>query len=191
MTFRRVLLIGSLLTACWPYTFAGAEVSSSAAGGFVTRHSVRVAATRAELYRAFVDDVGKWWDAERTVSGNPAGLYIDARAQGCFCEVLGADAGFVHLTVTFVNPQVMLRFTGGLGPIGLLGATGNMTIEFVDADAGTDVVVEYAVGGFAPEGLDTLAPDVGRRPSRCRYPPKGVRRARRGARRVVAGSIGV
>ena len=148
--------------ALWLPTCANAEVMSAAAGGFVTRHNVSVAAARADVYRAFVDDIGKWWNAERTVSGNPAGLYIDARAQGCFCEVLGTDAGFVHLTVTFVNPQVMLRLTGGLGPLGLLGAAGNMTIEFVDASDGTDVVIDYAVGGYAPDGLDKLAPDVDR-----------------------------
>ena len=51
-------------------------------------------------------------------------MTIDARTQGCFCEVLGEGAGVVHLTVTFVNPGVILRLSGGLGPLGLMYDTG-------------------------------------------------------------------
>jgi len=66
----------------------------------------------------------------------------------------------VHLTVTFVNPTVLLRLTGGLGPLGLMGVNGNMTWEFFDADAGTRVKFSYAVGGYRAGGLDQLAAPV-------------------------------
>jgi hypothetical protein len=80
--------------------------------------------------------------------------------QGCFCEAIGEHAGVVHMTVTFVNPDVLLRLTGGLGPLGLLGVDGNMTWEFFDADEGTAVRFSYAVGGYRPGGLDEIADGV-------------------------------
>jgi hypothetical protein len=76
---------------------------------------------------------------------------------GCFCERLQGDDGIVHLIVTSVSTNVILRMTGGLGPLGLMGVNGNMTWEFFDADNGTRVRFVYAVGGYAPGGLDAVA----------------------------------
>ena len=87
-------------------------------------------------------------------------MSINARPQGCFCEAIGEHAGVVHLTVTFVNPGVILRLTGGLGPLGLLGVDGNMTWEFFDAEDGTRVRFAYVVGGYRPGGLEELAQPV-------------------------------
>ena len=97
-----------------------------------------------------------------TVSGDAARLSIDARPLGCFCETLGADDGVTHLVVTTASRGVMLRMTGGLGPLGLMGVNGNMTWEFFDAeeDNATRVRFTYAVGGYSPDGLDTLAEPV-------------------------------
>lgn len=150
-------LLAALLALAAPVS---AEVLASSPSGFATRHAVLVAADRSTVYASLVDGVGEWWNADHTVSGNAESLYIDARAMGCFCEVLGPDAGLVHLTVTFVNPGVLLRLSGGLGPLGLMGVAGNLTFEFADREEGTEVVVQYAVGGYEPNGLDTLAPAV-------------------------------
>ena len=141
-------------------TDANAEVLTAADAGFVTRHSVVVTASRGEVYAAFTTDIGKWWNADHTVSGIAASLYLEPRTMGCFCETLGPEAGLVHMTVTFVNPGVMLRLTGGLGPLGLMGVAGNLTFEFTDVEEGTEVTVQYAVGGYRPEGLAALAPAV-------------------------------
>ncbi len=64
------------------------------------------------------------------------------------------------MTVSFVNPGVMLRLTGGLGPLGLMGVAGNMTWEFEDTEGGTRVTLQYAVGGYMSGGLDTVAAPV-------------------------------
>ncbi len=64
------------------------------------------------------------------------------------------------MTVTFVNPGVLLRLTGGLGPLGLMGVDGNMTWEFLDSGEGTLVRFSYAVGGYHPGGLAQLAGSV-------------------------------
>ena len=70
---------------------------------------------------------------------------------------LGEGAGLVHLSVSFVNPGVMLRLTGSLGPLGLMGVAGNMTWEFFDADDGTRVKFTYAVGGYRAGGLGAIS----------------------------------
>jgi uncharacterized protein YndB with AHSA1/START domain len=136
-----------------------AEVLSASPGGFSLTHEVVIDAKREQVWRAAVDDIGRWWSSDHTISGDAANLSIDAVPQGCFCESIGEHAGVVHLTVTFVNPNVMLRLTGGLGPLGLMGVDGNMTWEFFDDD-GTRVRFNYIVGGYRPGGLDEIAAPV-------------------------------
>ena len=156
------VLRSPLLSAvlCLAAGLSHAEVQDVAAGGFSTLNRVQIPAPREEVYRSFVEDVGAWWNPDHTVSGNARALSLDGRPMGCFCESLGPGSGLVHLTVTFVNPGVMLRLTGGLGPLGLLGVSGNMTVEFEDHDGGTRVALQYVVGGYSPDGFDTLAAPV-------------------------------
>jgi len=157
MNNTRVFLaaMATLFTATAP-----AEVLDSAANGFTVKHSTVISAGRAEIYGAVVDKVSQWWDSDHTFSGDAANLFIEAVPNGCFCERLGPDAGLVHLTVTFVNPGVMLRLTGALGPLGLMGVDGNMTLEFAEHDDGTLVTLNYAVGGYLDGGLGAIAPAV-------------------------------
>jgi len=141
---------------------AGAEVVDAEASGFTTRHSVTISRPRAEVYLAAVNQLGSWWSDDHTVSGHARNMYLEARTQGCFCERLGEGGGVVHMTVTFVNPTVMLRLSGGLGPLGLMGVSGNMTWEFADATDGTTLTWSYAVGGYFSGGLDEIADSVDR-----------------------------
>ena len=149
-----------LLTTLFTGTLARAEVIDAAAGGFSTRHSVEIAAARMQVYQSLVADIGRWWNADHTVSGSAENLYIDARPMGCLCERLGDGAGLVHMIVTFSNPGVMLRLTGGLGPLGLMGVAGNMTFEIEEIDGVSHVTLQYAVGGYMDGGLDQIAPAV-------------------------------
>ena len=149
-------LLAALLAA-GPVT---AEVIDAATGGFTSDNEVVIDARRADAWRAAINDVGQWWSPAHTISGDASRLSIDAKPQGCFCETLGESAGVVHLTVTMVSPEVLLRLTGGLGPLGLLGAGGNMVWEFADAENGTQVKFTYAVGGYRPGGLEEFAAPV-------------------------------
>ena len=139
---------------------ASSDVIDAAPSGFSLVHEVTIAAPRQDAWRAAVYSVGQWWSSDHTISGDASKMTINPVPQGCFCEAIGEHAGVVHLTVTFVNPNVLLRLTGGLGPLGLLGVDGNMTWEFLDADDGTTVRFSYAVGGYRPGGLDELAGPV-------------------------------
>ena len=141
-------------------TFANAEVTDSAMNGFTTANEVIIAESRAETWVAAVGQIGQWWSSDHTISGDASRLSIRPEMQGCFCETLGNTAGVVHLVVTMVNPTRLLRMTGGLGPLGLMGVDGNMTWEFEDVEGGTRVSFTYAVGGYSKDGLDSIAPAV-------------------------------
>ncbi len=136
---------------------AGAEVEDATPSGFTIVNEALIDTHRATAWRMAIKKVDKWWSSEHTVSGDARRLSIDARPQGCFCEDLGDDAGVVHMTVTMVYPDVVLRLTGGLGPLGLMGVEGNMTWEFEDEDDMTRVKFTYAVGGYRANGLDGMA----------------------------------
>lgn len=148
------------LVAAAALSDANAEILASAPGGFSLVHELTVAADRGEVWRAAVSDVGHWWNSNHTISGDANNMSIDAVPQGCFCEAIGDHAGVVHLTVTFVNPGVLLRLTGGLGPLGLMGVDGNMTWELFEAEQGTRVRFSYVVGGYRPGGLESVAEPV-------------------------------
>lgn len=152
--FATVLL--SLLAA----TDLAAEVLDAAPGGFTIQHEMLITAERLETWEAAIDEVGQWWSDSHTVSGDASRLSIDARPMGCFCERLSGDDGVVHLVVTSVSSNVMLRMTGALGPLGLMGVDGNMTWEFFDDPVGTRVRFTYTVGGYWSKGLDTIAGPV-------------------------------
>ena len=150
--------IVAILFACCAISSASfSEVMDADAGGFSIVHEVTIDASKSDTWRAAVDEIGQCWSSDYTISGDAGNMSIDARPQGCFCEATGDYASVVHLTVTWVNPTVMLRLTGGLGPLGLMGVSGNMTWEFFDADNGTTVKFSYAVGGYRPGGLDARA----------------------------------
>lgn len=139
---------------------AAADVNDAGPGGFSLAHEVVIASDRAVVWQAAVGQIGQWWSSDHTISGDARNMSIDARPQGCFCETLGEKGGVVHMTVTFVNRNVLVRLTGGLGPLGLMGLDGNMVWEFFDDDDGTRVRFSYAVGGYMPGGLDTMAGPV-------------------------------
>lgn len=153
-------LISIFLTALLAVGPVTAEVTDAAAGGFTTVNDALIRAERLATWRAAINDIGRWWNPAHTVSGEGHRLSIEARPQGCFCEDLGDGTGIVHLTVTMISTGIVLRLTGGLGPLGLLGVTGNMTWEFADAEDATRVTFTYAVGGYRADGLDEFAGPV-------------------------------
>jgi uncharacterized protein YndB with AHSA1/START domain len=155
-----VCKIASFLTVLASAMPATAEVIDMGDNGFTVRHQFSIAAERSTVYETVTDQIGSWWSSDHTVSGNAANLYLTAVLAGCFCERLGEGGGLIHLSVTFVNPGVLLRLSGGLGPLGLMGVAGNMTWEFDETEDGTTVTLQYAVGGYLHGGLGAVASPV-------------------------------
>ncbi|MDX2233863.1 MAG: hypothetical protein NW200_05140 [Hyphomonadaceae bacterium] len=138
---------------------AQAEVVASAPTGFVVKQVVSVPVQREEAYRRFID-IASWWESDHTFSGDAANMSITPRADGCWCEKL-KDRGFVrHMAVVYAAPGETIRFAGGLGPLQEMAVSGAMTVAFVADGPSTTVTLTYAVGGYAPAGLASLAPIV-------------------------------
>ncbi len=160
MTHKLPLKVLACLIVTNAIANAYGEVLDAAPGGFTISHQTEISAGRMDVYNAAVNNIGDWWRDDHTLSGDAGNMYIEPRTQGCFCEALGESGGVVHLIVTFVNPGVILRLTGGLGPLGLMGVNGNMTLEFADSENGTAVTLNYALGGYMHGGLDSIADAV-------------------------------
>jgi uncharacterized protein YndB with AHSA1/START domain len=160
MTLQKIATWSLALASVLASTSLSAEVVDASPNGFTVRQELLIKAERTQVYDAAVNRVGQWWSSAHTFSGDADNLYLEPRLQGCFCERIAEEGGVVHLLITFISPNHMLRLTGGLGPLGLLGVSGNMTWEFQDANEGTLLVLTYVVGGYSASGLDTLATPV-------------------------------
>ena len=137
-----------------------AEVTASGDNGFSIHHTVPLDASPENTYRAIVNDVGKWWVADHTYTGDPANLSLEAQAGGCFCEKLADGGSMQHMLVTWAQPGKELRMTGGLGPLQMMGIHGGMQWLLEPAENGTVLEYNYTVTGFSPDGLANLAPIV-------------------------------
>jgi len=137
-----------------------AEVVKVSPEGFMVKNEAIVRADAPHAWRALVEDIGKWWNAQHSYSGHADNLFIEPRPGGCFCERLSNGGGVVHMTVVNVQPGKLLRLSGGLGPLQSLGVTGSLSWSFADVTGGTKIAVTYSVGGFSPDGFEALAPAV-------------------------------
>ncbi len=124
-----------------------AAVADSGPGGFTVKLELNIQAPPEEVYGRLVHNVGDWWSAAHTFSGESHNLSIDDKAMGCFCEKL-ADGGSVrHMEVVNADPGKRLVFNGALGPLQSIAAAGSLTIQLAAAGEGTKLGVEYAVAG--------------------------------------------
>lgn len=139
---------------------ATAEVVDSSSTGFTVKVTMEVHAPPAEVYRKLIRNVGDWWDANHSYSGDSHNFTIDEKAMGCFCENLANGGRVRHMEVIRYDPAKTLVMTGALGPLQAMAVTASMTIQFSPLNGGTKLEVTYAVGGYRPEGMKDLAPVV-------------------------------
>ena len=132
-------------------SFVRADVADSASNGFTVKLAVTIQAPPQDVYQRLVHNVGDWWDPAHTFSGDAHNLSIDDKPMGCFCEKLPGGGGALHMQVINADPDKMLVFTGGLGPLQSMAVTGSMTIQLgAVRDDGTKLAVTYAVTGYCP-----------------------------------------
>jgi uncharacterized protein YndB with AHSA1/START domain len=136
-----------------------AKVLDSTPAGFTVENSVIVPVDAKAAWNALVKDVDRWWPKDHSWFGKDGRFSIDPRAGGCFCEKAGARQA-QHMTVSFVDPGVMLRMIGGLGPLQGLGLDGVMDWALAPADGGTRITLRYVAGGYATTDLVKFAPVV-------------------------------
>jgi glyoxylase-like metal-dependent hydrolase (beta-lactamase superfamily II)/uncharacterized protein YndB with AHSA1/START domain len=140
--------------------FAGADVVDRSPAGFTVKTVVTVAVSPERAFKAFVDDIGRWWDSSHTFSGDAGNLRITATPGGCFCETLKNAGGVAHAIVNHVVPGELLRMSGALGPLQEHAVTGTLTWQFAASGQDATVTLTYSVGGYFPGGLEKIAGPV-------------------------------
>lgn len=148
---------------------AAAKVHETSDNGFVLRYSLDVPSGTGESWRVLLTPA-QWWSAQDSYSGDAANLSLDARAGGCFCEILpskvspnAAPRGSVeHMRVIYVEQPRALRMTGALGPLQSGAGTGTLTILLKPAGAGTRILWEYVYGGYMRDDVQATANTVDR-----------------------------
>ena len=147
---------GALILALASAPAYGAVLDSSASG-FTVKITLQVQAPPADVYRKFIHNVGEWWDSSHTFSGSAKNLSIEEKVMGCFCEKLPDGGAVRHLEMLYFSPGKAIVFTGAMGPMQSMAATGTLQMRFAAEQGGTKLEVTYAVSGYLPAGMDKLA----------------------------------
>jgi hypothetical protein len=151
--------LAAIVFALSPNT-ARPEVMDSAANGFTVKTTLMIAASPDDVYRRLIHNVGDWWDAEHSFSGDSHNLSIEEKPMGCFCEKLPNQGSVRHMEVVFLAPGKAVGLSGALGPLLSIAEAGSMNIRFAAAEGGTKLDVTYAVTGYLAKGMNTWAAAV-------------------------------
>ena len=165
--FQKLIPAVILLALSTP---AVAEVKATSDAGFNVIHIATVQATPDEIWKRLLAPKD-YWNKAHSWSGSSAGFYIDAQANGCFCELFQeADVngkvktvGSVeHMRVIFAQPGKVLRMQGALGPLQSEAVIGTLTVAMEPAKQGgaTRVSFSYVVGGYMRYKVAEIAPAV-------------------------------
>ncbi len=147
-----------------------AEVKTVTDGGFNIVHIAEVTAEPDVVWKRLIAPKD-YWSKAHSWSGSSEGFYIDAQANGCFCELFqekGADGktkttGSVeHMRVIFAQPGKVLRMQGALGPLQSEAVLGTLTvaIEPLKEGGGSKLSFSYVVGGYMRYKTSEIAPAV-------------------------------
>lgn len=150
-----VLMMWPLL--CVP---ASAEVLYIEDTAFAVENRVLIQQPADKVWQTLVQQVDEWWPKDHSWWGGT--FSIEPHAGGCFCERQGEQSA-QHMMVSLVDPGVLLRMTGGLGPLQGLGLSGTLDWQLLpdeDNSQITHVTLTYRVNGYIPGGFSALAPIV-------------------------------
>ena len=167
--FQKVVLLAALYGGLLPL-LAEAEVQRSAEDGFLSVHSLNIAAPPKVVYRAMTREISRWWNPAHSYSGDARNFRLVAQAGGCLCERLSGGGSVEHMRVLFADTNKELRLAGGLGPLQTLAVSGNMVFRLRSADEGaekeqpkpktTTLEYSYLVSGNSMSALEPLAEPV-------------------------------
>ena len=168
----------ALLLAMAPVLSVGAraEIVQKSDRGFITGAELDVPGkTPLEVWQVLIAPAG-WWNPIHSYSGDPANMFIDPQAGGCFCELLPKPKGapddlrrgsVEHMRVIAAMPPKLLRMSGALGPLQGEALTGTLTVTLKalpmdgkGAGGGTHLTWSYVVGGYMRMNVDEIAPVV-------------------------------
>ncbi len=153
---------------------ARAEIVQKSDAGFVSGAELDVPGkTLLEVWQVLIVPA-KWWNPVHSYSGDPANMFIDPQAGGCFCELLPKPkdtpddlrrGSVEHMRVIAAMPPKLLRMAGALGPLQGEALAGTLTVVLKPlpgegASGGTHLTWSYVVGGYMRMKVDDIAPPV-------------------------------
>lgn len=162
MSIRFSIALAAASALCAVAGQATAEVRSATDAGFEVASSAEIAAPPEAVY-ALITTPSRWWDGAHTYSGDARNMTIDAKAGGCFCEVVPSkvgDGSIEHARVVYAQPGKLLRLSGALGPLQAEAAVGTLTFTLKPTAKGTQVDMSYVAGGYLRMGSKVIAPGV-------------------------------
>jgi|HubBroStandDraft_1064217.scaffolds.fasta_scaffold95850_2 uncharacterized protein YndB with AHSA1/START domain len=151
--FRSGGLYAALAFVCAASCPAGAAVVDLAANGFTVQVAAHISATPDRVYAALITPA-RWWSPDHTFSGSSANLSVEAKAGGCWCEKLPNGGSVAHLTVVYTDPGKLFRLRGALGPFQSHAVDGAMTWSLKAGGGGTELSLEYTLGGYIKGGFE-------------------------------------
>jgi uncharacterized protein YndB with AHSA1/START domain len=114
--------------------------------------AIRIDRPASDVWRALTEDVGTWWP--HTFADQPFRIVLEPRIGGRFYEQFDATgAGALYATVTYIEPERMLRVSG---PMGMGGATLYVKTYRLEPDGDETVLRTTAVmlGAIESDTLD-------------------------------------
>ena len=156
---RISLPLAALVIALVSKVNAEPNVVHTSEFGFIVENQVTIQQPPQKVWQALVNDVDLWWPKDHSWWGEKSVFSIDAAAGGCFCEKVDNKSA-EHMRISFVEPNKLLRMTGGLGPLQGMGMFGTLDWQFVEVDGHTQLTLTYRVNGINPDGHEKLAPIV-------------------------------
>lgn len=120
------------------------SVIENDSNGFVTESIVSIRASAEHVFDT-LGKISKWWDSNHTYTLDATNLSLDLRVGGRFLEEMENGQGVVHSTVIFSKRGELLRLSGALGPLQMLGAHGTLTFQFEPSELGVDLHAKYVV----------------------------------------------
>jgi uncharacterized protein YndB with AHSA1/START domain len=121
-----------------------ADTTIAAPQAYEIEAEIRIDARPAVVWRALTDEVGKWWP--HTFVDEPVAIRLEPTIGGRFYEQFDdTGAGALYATVTYVQPERVLRISG---PMGMSGAAVYVkTYRLEPVDGGTVVRTTAATLG--------------------------------------------
>ncbi|GAA0859681.1 SRPBCC domain-containing protein [Aliiglaciecola litoralis] len=151
---RLIILIFLVLNCA--AALAASKVKFVSENGFIVTNQFTTERHADVVWAALVEDVDKWWPKDHTWWGVEGKLKIDPMAGGCFCEVAEKRSA-EHMRISFVEPEKLLRMTGGLGPLQGMGMHGALDWQIQQQQDHIQVTLTYRVSGINPDGFEQLA----------------------------------
>jgi hypothetical protein len=165
---KTMLALAAMLAAISSPAFADVKATSDT--GFNIVHVAEVTATPETIWKRLIAPK-EWWNKANSWSGSTDGFYIDAQANGCFCELfqetgtngkVKTTGSVEHMRVIFAQPGKVLRMQGALGPLQSEAVIGTLTVamEPLRNSDRTRLSFSYVVGGFMRYKMSEIAPAV-------------------------------